>query len=126
MILLQQGQLNKIAVTLSELKSDLLPNNWLFVFYYEQSQGDEQYSKRVQLPDLSVSTNRYNYFELTEGSDITFDITGDYEYFVYQMPNDTSIDESLGELVETGKMKLVGAEDVNYVYNVPSNTYING
>lgn len=126
MILLQQGQLNKIAVTLSELKSDLLPNNWLFVFYYEQSQGDEQYSKRAQLPDLSVSTVRYNYFELTEGVDITFDKTGDYEYFVYQMPNDTSTDESIGELVETGKMTLKGAQDVQYTYNVPSNTYING
>jgi len=126
MILLQQNQLNRIAVTLSELKSDLLPNNWLFVFYYEQSQGDEQYSKRAQLPDLSVSTVRYNYFELTEGVDITFDKTGDYEYFVYQMPNDTSTDESIGELVETGKMTLKGAQDVQYTYNVPSNTYING
>jgi len=126
MILLQQNQLNRIAVTLSELKSDLLPNNWLFVFYYEQSQGDEQYSKRAQLPDLSVSTVRYNYFELTEGVDITFDKTGDYEYFVYQMPNDTSTDESIGELVETGKMTLKGAKDVQYTYNVPSNTYING
>lgn len=126
MILLQQNQLNRIAVTLSELESDLLPNNWLFVFYYEQSQGDEQYSKRAQLPDLSVSTKRYNYFELTEGVDVTFDKVGDYEYFVYQMPNDTSTDESLGELVETGKMKLIGVEDVNHVYNIPSNTYING
>jgi len=126
MILLQQNQLNRIAVTLSELKSELLPSNWLFVFYYEQSQGDEQYSKRAQLPDLSVSTKRYNYFELTEGVDVTFDKVGDYEYFVYQMPNDTSTDESLGELVETGKMKLIGVEDVNHVYNIPSNTYING
>jgi len=126
MILLQQGQLNRIAVTLSELESDLLPNNWLFVFYYEQSQGDEQYSKRAQLPDLSVSTKRYNYFELTEGVDVTFDKVGDYEYFVYQMPNDTSTNESLGELVETGKMKLIGVEDVNHIYNIPSNTYING
>jgi hypothetical protein len=126
MILLQQGQLNRIAVTLSELKNDLLPNNWLFVFYYEQSQGDEQYSKRAQLPELSVSTDRYNYFELTEGVDITFDKTGDYEYFVYQMPNDTSTDELIGELVETGKMTLKGAQDVQYTYNVPSNTYING
>lgn len=126
MILLQQNQLNRIAVTLSELKSELLPNNWLFVFYYEQSQGDEQYSKRAQLPDISVSTARYNYFELTEGVDITFEKTGDYEYFVYQMPNDTSTDESIGEIVETGKMTLKGAQDVQYAYNVPSNTYING
>ena len=126
MILLQQGQLNKIALTLTELKSDLLPNNWLFVFKLEQSQGDEEYSKRVQIPDLSVSTNRFNYFELTEGTTVTFDITGYYEYFVYQMPNDTSTDETLGKLVETGKMNLKGAEEVQYVYNVPTNTYING
>jgi hypothetical protein len=125
MILLQKNQLNKIAVTLSELKSDLLPNNWLFVFHLEQDQGDGNHSKRLQLPDLGVSTKRYNYFELTEGTDVTFDITGYYEYRCYQMPNDTSTDETLGNLVEVGKMLLQGTPETEYVNEVSTNTYIN-
>ncbi len=126
MILLRQGQLNKIALTLTELSNPLNPNYWLFVFKLEQSQGDEEYSKRVQFPDLNTATTRYNYFEITEGTDITFDLVGDYQYFVYQMPNDTSTDEGDGELVEQGKMRLLGTDDTDYVYSVSSNTYING
>ena len=126
MILLRQGQLNKIALTLTELANPLLPNYWLFVFKLEQSQGDEEYSKRVQFTDLNTVTTRYNYFEVTEGTDITFDLVGDYQYFVYQMPNDTSTDESEGELVEEGKTRLLGTDDTDYVYGVSSNTYING
>lgn len=126
MILLRQGKLNKIALTLTELADPLLPNNWLFVFKFEQSQGDEEYSKRVQFTDLNTVQTRYNYFEVTEGTDITFDLVGDYQYFVYQMPNDTSTDESFGELVEQGKCRLLGTDDTDYVYSVSSNTYING
>ena len=126
MMLIQQNQLNKIALTLSELANENLPNYWLFVFKLEQSQGDEEYSKRVQLPDLSVSTERYNYFELTEGTDVDFDLVGFYEYYVYQMPNNTSTNELDGELVEVGKMKLVGEDELEYVHSVSTNTYING
>ena len=126
MILLQQSQLNRIAVTLTELKNDLIPSNWLFVFHLDQSQGDEENSKRAQLIDVGLSTDRYNYFELTEGVEITFDEVGDYMYKVFQMPNNTSLDESIGELVEVGKMRLIGSEEPEYVYNVATNTYING
>lgn len=126
MILLRKNQLNKIAVTLSELKNDLLPSNWLFVFHLEQDQGDGNNTKRLQLPDLGVSDKRYNYFELTEGTDVTFDFEGKYTYKCYQMPNDTSTDETLGELVEVGMMLLVGEEETKYVNTVSTNTYING
>jgi len=124
-ILLRKNQLNKIALTLTELANPLIANNWLFVFHLEQSQGDEEYSQRSQLPDLGVSNKRYNYFELTEGVDITFSLEGMYQYTVYQMPNETSTDESEGELVETGKMKLLGVDETDYVHSVATNTYIN-
>lgn len=125
MILLRKNQLNKIAVTLSELKSDLLPSNWLFVFHLVQDQNDGNHTKRLQLIDLGVSDKRYNYFELTEGLDVTFDVIGDYRYECYQMPNDTSIDESEGELVEVGMMLLTDESEVEYINTVSTNTYIN-
>lgn len=125
MILLRKNQLNKIAVTLSELKNDLIPSNWLFVFHLEQSQGDDEYVYRLQLPDLNVTDNRYNYFELTEGTDVTFALEGFYQYYCYQMPDAISTDENDGQLVEVGKMLLIGEDETEYVNTVASNTYIN-
>tara|TARA_R110000782_G_scaffold234909_3_gene320967 strand:+ start:453 stop:833 length:381 start_codon:yes stop_codon:yes gene_type:complete len=126
MILLQQSQLNEVALTLTELANLSNPINWLFVFDLEQSQGDEEYSKRVQLLDVGTSANRFNYFEIIEGTDVTFDKVGMYKYRVYQMPNDTSTNETEGVLVETGKMKLVGTDDPQYNHTVTTETYING
>jgi hypothetical protein len=124
MILLQQNQPNKVALTLNELANPNDPSNWLFIFELDQSQGDGQYSKRVQLLEVS-STSRYNYFEITEGADITFDLVGDYSYAVYQMPDDISINELDGVLVENGKMRLFGLDELEYINSVATNTYIN-
>tara|TARA_R110000868_G_scaffold119142_4_gene315662 strand:+ start:5438 stop:5818 length:381 start_codon:yes stop_codon:yes gene_type:complete len=126
MILLQKNQLNKVALTLTELANPLNPNYWLFVFKLEQSQGDEEYSKRVQFTDLSIETDRYNYFEITEGVDITFDMVGFYEYYIFQMPDQISTDENDGLLVEVGKANISGDEETNYTHSVATNTYING
>jgi hypothetical protein len=124
MILLNKGQSNVIVVTLTELKDELLPDYWLFVFSLDQAQGDEEYTYRIQLTDTSTSTNRYNLFTLVEGVDITFDLEGDYKYQVYQMPNNLSTDETEGELVETGKMRLIGIDVPDSVYSVSTNTSI--
>lgn len=126
MILLRKDQLNRVALTLTELANPANPSFWLFVFKLEQAQGDEEYSKRVQLVDLSLITDRYNYFEIIEGVDITFDMVGFYEYYIYQMPNDTSTDENDGLLVEIGKANILGNEETNYTHSVATNTYING
>lgn len=125
MILLRKDQLNSITVTLTELSTDQLPYNWLFVFRLEQAQGDEEYTKRIQLIDISTATDRYNLFELIEGGDVTFDTVGDYQYFCYQMPDSESTDEADGLLVEQGKMKLIDNDEPSYIYSVNSNTYIN-
>ena len=124
MILLNKGQSNVIVVTLTELKNEALPDYWLFVFSLDQAQGDEEYTYRIQLTDTSTSTNRYNLFTLVEGVDITFDLEGDYKYQVYQMPNNLSTDETEGELVETGKMRLIGIDVPDSVYSVSTNTSI--
>lgn len=125
MILLRKNQLNKIAVTLSELKNNLIASNWLFVFELEQSQGDEEYVYRIQLLDQNAFDTRYNLFELIEGTDLTLPIEGSYKYYCYQMPDDISTDETQGELVETGMMLLVGEDETEYTHSVASNTYIN-
>jgi hypothetical protein len=122
MILLRQGQSNPIALTLSELSQSELPSNWLFVFTLEQS---KEYTYKLYLTDVSQSVNSYNLFTLIEGTDVTFRSIGDYEYKVYQMPNGGSTDETLGRLVEIGKMRLIEpTEEQIPTFNVDTNTDI--
>ena len=104
MILLKQDTANQIAVTLNELKSDLLPDNWLFRFVLDQ---DDYYEYLIYLTDVSPAPARYNLFNLDEGVDVDFKFVGDYLYEVYQMPEGTSVDYTLGLKVENGKMRLL-------------------
>jgi hypothetical protein len=101
---LTQDTANQIAVTLSELKSDLLPENWLFRFVLDQ---DDYYEYLIYLTDVSPAPARYNLFNLDEGVDVDFQFVGDYLYEVYQMPAGGSVDYTLGLKVENGKMRLL-------------------
>lgn len=104
---MKQDTENQIAVTLSELKSDLLPENWLFRFVLDQ---DDFYEYLIYLTDESPAPARYNLFTLIEGVDVDFKFIGDYLYEVYQMPEGDSVDYTLGVKVENGKMRLLEAE----------------
>ena len=101
---MKQDIANQIAVTLNELKSDLLPDNWLFRFVLDQ---DDYYEYLIYLTDVSPAPARYNLFNLDEGVDVDFKFVGDYLYEVYQMPEGTSVDYTLGLKVENGKMRLL-------------------
>lgn len=101
---MKQDTANQIAVTLNELKSDLLPDNWLFRFVLDQ---DDYYEYLIYLTDVSPAPARYNLFNLDEGVDVDFKFVGDYLYEVYQMPEGTSVDYTLGLKVENGKMRLL-------------------
>jgi hypothetical protein len=58
------------------------------------------------LTDSSSYTDRYNKFEITEGSTITLD-AGEYEYKIYAQTSDTNTDPALAnELVERGIVKV--------------------
>lgn len=122
MILLTQGSSNPIALTLSELSLESLPNNWLFRFVLEQS---DEYEYLIYLTDVSQSVNRYNLFTLVEGTDVTFRSIGDYTYYVYQMTNGGSLDHTTGHEVEVGKMRLIeSTEETIPTFNVDTNTDI--
>lgn len=110
-----------MIVTLNELKSESLPSNWLFVFELEQ---DDNYTYKLYLTDISLFPERYNNFTLTEGTDITFRFLGDYKYKVYQMPDGGSTDESIGLLVETGKMRLKETETITPTFTADNLTSI--
>jgi hypothetical protein len=102
MTLLRQNEKVKVVLTLSELALTTLPNNWLFVFELEQNNG---YIYKKQFTDISEYPESYNLFEIEAGTDIDFEFEGDYFFKVYQMPNDTSIDETEGHLVHDSQMR---------------------
>jgi len=121
MILLKKNQLNRFALTLSELALPDLPNNWLLRFVDEQS---ESYEYLVQLPDVAPpNQDRYNMFVLIEGLDLTFDVLGDYQYFAYQMPDNT-IEWRKGHEVERGKMRLIDVPQPVPTFRVDKTTQV--
>jgi len=104
MILLRKNQSNTFAVTLSELENPNVASNWLFRFRKDQSR--ESYEYLIFLTDTSPNTERYNQFDIVEGTDLTLPL-GDYEYRVYQMPDTNDTDYTRGTQVEIGKMRLI-------------------
>ncbi len=95
-------------MTLNELSNLENPNNWLFRFCKDQT--EEEYL--LYLTDLTTADQqkRYNLFHLIEGTDVTFENTGDYHYFIYQMPDGGSTDYSIGLLCEQGITRVEGTE----------------
>ncbi len=58
------------------------------------------------LTDSSSYTDRYNKFEITEGTTVTLD-AGEYEYKIYAQTSNTNTDPALAnELVERGIVKV--------------------
>lgn len=119
MLLIRKGLPNALVLTLSELASPNLPNNWLFRFVLDQS---DEYEYLLQLNDVAPQgQNQYNLFVLNEGVDVTFQFLGDYLYEVYQMPNSTSTDYTLGHKVEIGKMRVIEMEEARSEFDVNIN-----
>ena len=108
MITINKNQLNQFSVTLNELKSKSLPNNWLFVFEPESDNEQTSNERVVAYLDEIESSSRYNEFELTEGVDVTFKRNGYYDYTVYQMPNRFDDINENSHIVERGKMRVFG------------------
>lgn len=122
MIYLLQNQPKLVSLTLNELANPSEPSNWLFVFELDQNNG---YTYKKQFTDISAYPESYNRFLITAGTDIEFEIEGDYKYSVYQMPDAISTDETLGLLVESGKMRLELTETELPTYTVNTDAKIN-
>lgn len=78
----------------------------------------------IILTDVSTHTERYNQFDVTEGTTFTLD-AGEYEYQVYAQTSSTNTDPSLAnELVESGVLKVVFTPTAAGVYKVTLNEKI--
>lgn len=78
----------------------------------------------IILTDVSTHTERYNQFDVTEGTTFTLD-AGEYEYQVYAQTSSINTDPSLAnELVESGVLKVVFTPTAAGVYEVTLNEKI--
>lgn len=109
-VTIEKGNLNQIALTLTEKSNSELAINWLFRFVNEQSK--KEYF--CFLTDLSTSPKRYNLFNLYESTDITLPL-GDYTYFVYQMETESE-DYTTGIECEIGKARVFEDETITPTY----------
>lgn len=130
MIKIVQGQVNTVALTLTE-KSTLTNPDYLFVF-----QGDETRDLyKFIAADTSNYPDRYNLFAITETSsnpnplagEVELQLVGFYKYTIYEQDSTTNLDPDLATgIVEEGKVQVFGTATtdseynnnaINYVYN---------
>jgi len=111
MIYIEKGQSNNICLTLTESTSITDPV-FLFKFVWETAESvDPIYWIGT---DTSAYTYRYNFFTLTEGTDVTFRI-GQYRYEVYESETgSTPTDETGLTRIEEGRMIVNGTGTTIY------------
>ena len=112
MIYLEQGEINKVILTLSEV-STLANPFYLFVFTNEM----DTTSTPVLFTTLDTSayTNRYNLFLIDEPTELTL-TKGQYIYEVYEstiIP--VTIEDTTGIVIEEGRM-VVSGPVINTIY----------
>lgn len=118
MIILVQGSVNKIAVTLTEKKQS---NTTIYLFEFINQESNNKFY--CIAPDLSTSPNRYNAFCITETSGLSgttnpnnaqvfLTLNGFYYYNIYENPNSVLVPKGLNE-VETGKALVVAGSKIS-------------
>ena len=130
MIKLERSTSNDVVVTLTE-KTTIDNPTYLFSF---KNDTTNVYKNFIAI-DISTSTNRYNEFTIVEvGAGAEDLLTGEirltdygfYSYFIYAQTSTTNlIPADADELVEQGKMKLLG-DEVTFIEPTDDNddTYI--
>ena len=114
MIYLDKGVLNRVVLTLNE-NSNLVSPFYLFVFENEFDTATDPIE--LYLANISTSTNRYDLFLLTEGTDVTLK-EGQYTYKVYESATEpTEIADTTGDVIEEGRMVVsIDEIDFNSIY----------
>ncbi len=110
MIYLEQGVVNQIVLTLSEVTTVANPH-YLFVFTNEMNTTST--AQLFTAPDTSAYPERYNLFSLDEPTDISL-IQGQFTYEIYESNNPfvlpLSIAQTTGVVIEEGRMVVSGPQ----------------
>jgi hypothetical protein len=113
MIYLEQGEINKVILTLSEV-STLVNPYYLFVFTNEMD--TTSVPVLFTTLDTSAYTERYNLFLIDEPTDLTL-TKGQYVYEVYEsLIIPVTIEDTTGIVIEEGRM-VVSGPVINTIYS---------
>lgn len=114
MIYITKGQLNEVCLTLAE--SSIIENPYyLFVFEHEFDTSEDPIL--WQPTDTSSYPQRYNLFELVEGTDLTL-TQGQYTYKVYESVDvPTSVEDTNGIVIEEGRMVVELSYTTSTIYD---------
>lgn len=120
MIYLEKEKVNTVILTLTE-SSTLSNPNYLFVFDNEFNVNSNPIYFTTS--DTSISTNRYNAFNIIEsstgstsgGTSVALNlVAGQYSYKVYESTGSTlSVSATTGSIVESGRMIV---DDITSTY----------
>lgn len=130
MLIVAKNTNSTLIVTLTE-KVTLASPYYLFAFTSDVS----QLTKYFISADISIHTDRYNEFLITETSGteiltsgtITLNPTGQWTYRIYEQTSSTNLDPNLTtSLLEIGIVKVTGTATTYYTNSGLDNTfYIN-
>ena len=113
MIVIYQNQANTVALTLTE-KTTISNPYYLFSFTNVTTNEVQNFL----VTDTSCATSRFNLFTITEGTTVSLDDTGQWDYTIYAQTSAVNTDPDLAdELVEIGMVKVISTTantDVTY------------
>lgn len=122
MILINKSSSNTVVLTLAE-KTTITDAYYLFVF----TSDEKNTVKKIIPTDISPNKIRYNEFTIVEPTDISL-TAGTWKYEIYEQDNDTNTDTTGLNLVENGRVDVVGSstEVPQFDYNKPNIKVFNG
>jgi len=129
MIHITKDSTSQITVTFTELMTDF--SDWILVSLESEFTKESSLQYFLLKDNLSLSPGRYDIFEITETSGTTdpesaiIDIpaTGFYIYTAYQYDKTVVFDPInplIGKVLETGRAKVTGTDEVNTDPIIPS------
>ena len=118
MILINKNSTNTVVLTLAE-KTTITNAYYLFEFT-----SDETNEVKYVIPtDISVNKLRYNEFEITEPTNVSL-TSGTWKYRIFEQSSSTNlIVANATNLVENGKVDVIGTDTVLNEFTGEQKTY---
>jgi len=105
MIVINKGTSNVIDLTLSE---NVTITNPYFLFRFVNDDTNVEYA--CIITNTSLYTERYDRFDLIEGTTVTLGANGFYHYYVYEQASAVNLDyNSAGACLEYGKANVTNS-----------------
>jgi hypothetical protein len=114
MINIRKGQVNRVALSLSELSILTDPDTYRFELKSENSEAIAHTFTKTPI----IASERVQIFEIEEGVDVTLTLGGYYSYEIYQT--------TANNLVEVGLLRVATDADTTQKYTDSTKSQVYG